>query len=1181
MSRDPARGLQPPGMLRDLRYFWRTSLAVAAGAAVACAVLTGALLVGDSVRGSLRQLTLERLGGVDLAVAGQRFVDAEIARTLAAHDEVEPRVSRLAPAILLRAAVRHAERGTRAAGVGLQGVDQRFVELVGGPSAAPLFPPTDSPAVFPPAVINQGLADALDAAVGDAVLIDLERWTEVPTGSLLSREETADVVETVRVEVTRILPDEGLGVFGLEPRQTTPHVLYVPLAELQRALDQDGKVNSLLATRRSDDSAPSVAIASLEQARADAAAFTAALGDLMTLDDYSVTVRPLDGVLLVESQEYVLRPALAAAVRATADATGAVVLPHLTYLANAIEPIDVAVPDSAVSRSSVPYSTIAALDPPADPRFGRLVSALDETPIEALEPSQILLNAWTAERLAPDPSKLLGERVRLRYFVVGPREELSESSSEFEIAGIVGLESLGADPDLTQEYPGIAGSDDMSSWDPPFPFDLQQIDEDDEEYWDTYRGTPKAFVALEQGQELWRTRWGGLTGVRVAPPAGEDLKAFQARFDTALRSRLDPAAFGLQPQPVKALGLGASSGSTDFGGLFIGLSWFVIASAALLVALLFRLAVERRASEIGLRLALGFRPRAVRRRLIAEGGLLAASGALVGLAGAVGYAAAMMHGLRTWWRPAVGTSRLELFVAPASLVGGYLLSVLVVLAVIWWTARGIGKVPAPRLLRGEVDSTRATRGRRALPLAALMLTVALGAVAWGVATGRGSDPAVFWLAGPCLLVGLLALFAVVIDRPLDRLLGGFDRPGAGALARMAIVNSRRHRARSLAAASLVAVASFVIVTVAAYQLEVESDDLGLDSGAGGYDLVVEAEVPLRADLADPDDRFDLGVPDEAEPLLASSTIMPFRLVPGDDTSCLNLYQPTEPRLLGVPPEQVARGGFTFRQVWDGAAEALGVDAIDDPWSLLGADLGPNVVAVIGDGDSTQWILKLPLGEDLVLENEAGEELRLRLIANLATSIFQSELLMAESDLLEHFPSRGGHPYFLVDTPDGAARGEVAAALESTLTPYGVDAVEAADKLASFHAVQNTYLSTFRSLGGLGLLLGTLGLAIVLIRNVLERRKELAALRAFGFRRRQLLWLVVGENATLLVVGLAVGTLAALVTAGGHLLSPSAHVPWAPLLGTLLVILVVGLAACWAAARGALAAPLLPALKSEG
>ena len=75
---------------------------------------------------------------------------------------------------------------------------------------------------------------------------------------------------------------------------------------------------------------------------------------------------------------------------------------------------------------------------------------------------------------------------------------------------------------------------------------------------------------------------------------------------------------------------------------------------------------------------------------------------------------------------------------------------------------------------------------------------------------------------------------------------------------------------------------------------------------------------------------------------------------------------------------------------------------------------------------------------------------------------------------------------------------MAAAIERGAGDLGADAVLDRERLAEFHRVENTYLSTFQTLGGLGLLLGTVGLAAVLLRNVLERRRELALLGAVGY-----------------------------------------------------------------------------------
>jgi ABC-type antimicrobial peptide transport system permease subunit len=115
---------------------------------------------------------------------------------------------------------------------------------------------------------------------------------------------------------------------------------------------------------------------------------------------------------------------------------------------------------------------------------------------------------------------------------------------------------------------------------------------------------------------------------------------------------------------------------------------------------------------------------------------------------------------------------------------------------------------------------------------------------------------------------------------------------------------------------------------------------------------------------------------------------------------------------------------------------------------------------------------------------------------------------------------------------------------------------------------------------LGLLLGTIGLAVVQLRSVLERRGELALLRAAGFRRDRLTWMVIWENAVLLLGGLAVGTIAAAVALIPQWAPHGASVPWA-ILGLLFgVIGVVGVVAGWLATRWALRAPILPALRGD-
>jgi putative ABC transport system permease protein len=259
-----------------------------------------------------------------------------------------------------------------------------------------------------------------------------------------------------------------------------------------------------------------------------------------------------------------------------------------------------------------------------------------------------------------------------------------------------------------------------------------------------------------------------------------------------------------------------------------------------------------------------------------------------------------------------------------------------------------------------------------------------------------------------------------------------------------------------------------------------------------------------------------------------------------------------------------------------------IEDTSDPWSLLDRDYGPGAIPIIpaiADVNSATWILKLGLGEDLAMTNEAGEPIRLRLVALLDRGLFQSEMLVSEQNLLRQFPRRAGRSFFLIDAPPDRTA-QVSQTLEEGLARYGFDVSSTAARLAAYEAVEATYLQTFGALGGFGLLLGTLGLGIALLRGIIERRGELAALRAFGFRRRRIAWMVTAENGFLLVLGVALGTASGLLAVAPRLIENGGNIPWAPLSTTLLAVLALGLASSLAAVWTALQAPLLPVLKEE-
>ena len=263
-----------------LLYYWRVHLGLLLGTAVATTALTGALLVGDSMRGSLRDLALERLGQIDYALVAAHFFRSDLATALPKNLSENPPWAALshgrsfprkressggllhtrdstqsfqsapmghAPVILLNGSARHATTQALASGVQIQGIDARFSALFleNGPALHDALKPTPGQP-FPSLVVSASLQRALDIELGDAVLLSLERPSPTYRESLFGRRATDDLVATLRVVLTGVLPDSGAGRFGLRPQHHLPLNAYLDLQVLQRALDQQGRVNALL-----------------------------------------------------------------------------------------------------------------------------------------------------------------------------------------------------------------------------------------------------------------------------------------------------------------------------------------------------------------------------------------------------------------------------------------------------------------------------------------------------------------------------------------------------------------------------------------------------------------------------------------------------------------------------------------------------------------------------------------------------------------------------------------------------------------------------------------------------------------------------------------------------------------------------------------------------------------------
>ncbi len=434
----------------------------------------------------------------------------------------------------------------------------------------------------------------------------------------------------------------------------------------------------------------------------------------------------------------------------------------------------------------------------------------------------------------------------------------------------------------------------------------------------------------------------------------------------------------------------------------------------------------------------------------------------------------------------------------------------------------------------------------------------------------------FFGGGLFLLTAVLCYQSAWLRRDRGKAIQG---NGWWPVAQLGFRNATYRPGRSVLCIALIASAAFIIVSVDAFRRREGATVLDRKSGSGGFPLLAESLVPLVHNPNTPEgqEALNLATGTSSSPL-ASVTFAPFRLRPGDDASCLNLYQPRNPRIIAPRDGFIQSNRFAFQN-----SLAVSDEEKKNPWLLLNREFDDGVIPVIADANSMTYVLHLRIGDDFILNRDNGP-VRLRVVGSLADSILQSELVMSENNFLRLFPEQDGYRFFLIDTPaanhSSAQSSAIATTLEDRLSDFGFDVVSTGERLANFHRVENTYLSTFQMLGGLGLLLGTLGMAAVLLRNVLERRRELALLRAIGYRSSHFTLMVAAENALLLFSGLLTGTACALLAIAPVFFERGGRLPNISLGLLLLAVLVSGLIASLIATWAALRSPLLPALRAE-
>lgn len=1175
----------------SIRHYWRISLAVAVGVATATAVITGALLVGDSMRGSLADLTTERLGLTESMVAPMSFFDAEgvvpdskgsAALVYFPTGSAEFKSEFKSPQPATDASTGDAEPVFRRAGsIQIIGVDPDFWSL-DSIGVRPTRLPDDNSIV-----LNDSAAQELGVQVGDRVTVRLPAEQAVPADSPLGRRDIMPE-GLPRMEVVEIIQDRGLGRFSLIPSQEAPKNIYLSRSVIGDVLDRAGQANLLLLDR--ELTTPDLDI-DIDDLGLDLRRVSQQFDGQVVFDYYTLTSdRLLVPDLVVDEVISELGSDNAA--------------PITTYLANAIERVD----ESGTVLASIPYSTITALessddlplnfDLPPESNSANSKKLSGNAPVVI----PLVINDWAAEQL----DAKVGTPLRIAYYE--PEVENGKEIERYFDAVVTQVVPItqpnrpyrrrrGAqfsqpptvynDPDLTPLVPGVTDQDSISDWDLPFPL-KRKINRADDDYWNNYRLTPKAFLPLEDGRRLFGSRFGETTSLRIDASVADDAESLKDRISERLSRRADE--LGWDVIPIRQQQLAASKGTTPFDGLFLALSFFVIAAAVLLIAMLMRLGLIQRTQQLGTLLAIGWTPKRTRRLLMAESASVSGVGAIAGVAGGCVYAWAVLWALRTTWVGAVTAAFLRFHYSPVSLVLGLLVGWFTAMVTLWITTRWMSKVSARQLLSGsELDSISVASRGSVLPKVAWGIAGfgvclgLLGAISGGQAAAGG-----FIGGGMALLVaGQLMIFdRLQVRRKHKGSIGDFS------IRNLAGQNASRRPLRSTMTIALMATASFLIVAISAFRLQ------PTQRGTGGFELMATTTQPVYVNLRDKQAREELlgRGPTDLNALLPIA--MRMRL--GQDASCNNLYQANQPTVIGVPSDfadviasESTLVGFDWAKAAPSLPETQSLPetltptespANASPWRRLSspaAGTASDPIPVVIDQNTAMWSLQMTggIGQVKSFQYQAGEPTFFQVVGLLSNSVLQGKLLIGEANFTTAFPNISGYQFFLFDVPPDQVD-TFSSAIETELGDVGMDVSRSADVLAGMLAVQNTYLRTFQSLGALGLLLGTVGLAVAQVRSVIERRSEFAVLRSVGFTKRRLGRLVMTETAWLLLMGIGCGVLCAAVSVLPHAwISGTRPLIVEPAL-TVIAIMLFGMAAGLLAVRQISGMKLIDSLRAQ-
>ena len=1053
------------------------------------AVITGSLLVGGSVKESLKRSSSERLGNTGIVISsGTRYFNSDLSLRLKDSSDLA-----CVGIIELQGFCQSLGSQKGASNIHIYGINDDFFTFHG----------LDSISLKPGEVaVNRRLSDYLGIKTGDELIIRYTELSDIPREAPFA--PSGQLSKSLVLKVGKIIGQGGIGNFSISISQITPMNIFINLTDLEDNRDKPIRLNRILVKNGRKYSVTNV---------------SEVLKNSLILSDIGLNLKLIKrtGEFEISSDRIFIDDEIIKVINKILPGSA----PVLTYLGNSF--VD--------GTKQTPYSFISAVPATLYPEIG----------------DGMIINRW----MATDLDASIGDSILLYWYSIDSLNKLIEKKGNFIVNRIVDMNGIWADSLLMPAFPGIAGKESCSDWDAGLPVKMKDIRTKDEEYWNKYRGTPKAFISYNTGKKIWGNNFGPATAIRF--PAG----ITGIVIKDAMKGSLNPFTVGFSITDLSDDTLNASDQSVDFGTLFLSLGFFLILASLILQSFASSSYFDSKKGQIQTFYALGFSNRWISGFLLSESGLISIAGCFIGAFAGYGIDIVLTRALNTVWRGAVQTNTLNPYFIIMPLISGFILTLFIIMS--FMLAKTSNFLKTLHTNKQSVNKIPSEMSNRIILLIFSFLTIC----SFFLFLFTNEKISYSFMTGTLLLLSLVLAWRLFYVRKL-RLTGNLKNRK-----QLSGIYYSVHPSSAISPVLFVAAGIFIVFILGSNRKNFSGINDSRSGGTGGYLLWGENTIPVKEDLNTVSGKKTYGLDDDD---LKEMRFVQIKKLEGNDASCLNLNHIKSPPLLGIDPvDFIRRKSFSF-------SGKLKSELLTDPWQYLSLSPEGNIIYGIADQSVLEWNLKLKIGDTLIMRAENGTPLKIVIAGGLQSSVFQGNVIIGLINFSKYFPSNSGSSVFLIDGKKDQMDLYIKT-LNNRFENNGIIIETTSNRLESFFEVTNTYLSVFAVLGALGMIIGVAGLGFMLLNNYNQRKKEFSLMLAVGYSLEKIKKMIFSEQLLILFAGVSTGIISALV-ASLPAITHYSDIPWLLMLTMIAAILLAGISALYFALRPITQNTLIGSLKRE-